>query len=248
VGLSAVHLRFSGIHKDALVGADSRLTGVVALTNDIKGVFGALTASGALKKHVSGSYKAADPQKTPIELTLVREPENTGDANAIRLEYKGTAVGYLPKTLALQVAPLLDKKTRFTAHLTEIKPYTDWRSKGKETRYSVEIRIELLTQAGRSPNLKTRNQLLAGFEAAQRAEHSKVLTVIPERLDTFSVDGKTLTQRYDQERGEKSYYAGGFLVARGKADPQGNNQPDFARANVAEPVKAEITRRLNELI
>ena len=235
-------IQFSGIHEDALVGTDTRLTGVIAQTSEIAAVLETLKSSAKLSKHVSGVYKA----KTPIELTLTREPENKADQNAIRLSHGDKTLGYLSKALAARVAPVLDDNVRFTAHLSEIKPWWDWR--GKKERYSVDVRLELLTQTGRAPNLKTRDTLLAGFEAARLEDLDKIATVIPEQIDRFEAGGKTITQRYDQERSEKSYYTGGFLIARGKVDGTAETEPDFVRDNLDADLKSAIKQQLNALV
>ena len=45
----------------------------------------------------------------PVEATLVREPGNEYDANAIRVEVGGRKVGYIARGLAAQLAPPLDE-------------------------------------------------------------------------------------------------------------------------------------------
>lgn len=239
-------VRFSGIHEDALIGADTRLSGVVSQTESIEKTFEALKASGKLSRHVSGGYR---PEK-PIELSLTREPDSTFDPNSVRLELDGAAMGYLPKPLAAEVAPLMDKSTRFTAYLNEIKPYWDWRA--KKQRYSVDTRVEWLTQPGRAPSQRLWPTVLAGFERARLGDPDKIQTVIPERLDTFEAGGKTgtqrLVQRYDQERGEKSYYLAGHLVARGKNDPLKDTSPDFLSDKLSADVQTAITKQLNTVI
>ena len=44
------------------------------------------------------------------ELTLTPEPENRFDKNAIRVEYDGAKLGYVPAALCKNVRPLMDEQ------------------------------------------------------------------------------------------------------------------------------------------
>jgi len=46
---------------------------------------------------------------------LVREPDNTHDPNAIRVEIGGLYLGYVPRHIAQNLAPEMDKGKRFIA-------------------------------------------------------------------------------------------------------------------------------------
>jgi hypothetical protein len=46
---------------------------------------------------------------------LVREPENSHDPNAIRVEVAGFFLGYIPKDVAKSLAPLMDAGREFMA-------------------------------------------------------------------------------------------------------------------------------------
>jgi hypothetical protein len=46
---------------------------------------------------------------------LVREPENAYDQNAIRVEVAGFFLGYIPKDVAKNLAPLMDEGREFLA-------------------------------------------------------------------------------------------------------------------------------------
>ena len=46
---------------------------------------------------------------------LVREPDNPHDPNAIRVEIAGFYLGYVPRHIAKDLAPLIDKGERYTA-------------------------------------------------------------------------------------------------------------------------------------
>jgi hypothetical protein len=49
-----------------------------------------------------------EPAVVPVELRLIREPENSYDANALRVETGGAHVGYIAKELAAVVSPVFD--------------------------------------------------------------------------------------------------------------------------------------------
>ena len=51
------------------------------------------------------------------KLTLVREPENEHDANAVRVEWRGTKLGYLPRAENRSVAAEMDRGTAVTARI-----------------------------------------------------------------------------------------------------------------------------------
>ncbi|MFZ0451945.1 MAG: HIRAN domain-containing protein [Desulfatiglandaceae bacterium] len=46
---------------------------------------------------------------------LVREPDNTHDPNAIRVEIGGKYLGYIPRNIAKDLAPKMDQGKRFIA-------------------------------------------------------------------------------------------------------------------------------------
>lgn len=76
-----------------------------------------------------GMMKSRIEKDGPMELLLIREHDNTADANAIKCvirrgAYKGLHVGYLPRGVASVYAPALDKGKRLVrdAWLTSVDP------------------------------------------------------------------------------------------------------------------------------
>ncbi len=53
-------------------------------------------------------------------LALVREPDNPFDASAIRLEWNGRKIGYVPRRENNDLARQLDNGTTVEAHITEL--------------------------------------------------------------------------------------------------------------------------------
>ncbi|HTJ97848.1 MAG TPA: HIRAN domain-containing protein [Rhodocyclaceae bacterium] len=54
-------------------------------------------------------------------LTLIREPSNPHDGNAVRVEWRGQQLGYLPKAENQAVAAELDKGTPVEARIGRLK-------------------------------------------------------------------------------------------------------------------------------
>lgn len=69
------------------------------------------------------------------ELILCREPENPHDANAIAVYAGEQQLGYLKRTLAQQLAVLMDKGNRYQALVAQV-------TGGQEQHYGVNILIE----------------------------------------------------------------------------------------------------------
>lgn len=69
-------------------------------------------------------------------VTLVREPKNPYDENAIRIDYKHEAIGYINKSDAAKLAPILDADRKHTAIIHKLKGgVSDY------PKYGVEISI-----------------------------------------------------------------------------------------------------------
>lgn len=56
----------------------------------------------------------------PLEASLVREPENPYDPNAIKVFTNGRFIGHLPRAIAARMAPEIDAGTAWTAVVGEI--------------------------------------------------------------------------------------------------------------------------------
>ncbi|MEJ0046559.1 MAG: HIRAN domain-containing protein [Rhodospirillales bacterium] len=62
-----------------------------------------------------------DEMRTRDRLVLVREPANRHDANAIRVEWKGHKLGYLPKRENQVVAQEMDRGARLEASISTLQ-------------------------------------------------------------------------------------------------------------------------------
>ena len=64
-------------------------------------------------------------------LTLVREPDNRHDANAVRVDWHGQKLGYLPRAENRAVAAEMDRGTRIEARIAHLHEHRDpWKRIG----------------------------------------------------------------------------------------------------------------------
>jgi hypothetical protein len=72
------------------------------------------------------------------ELTLVREADNRHDRHAIRVEWRGHKLGYVPRTENRAVAAAMDQGERLVARIARLTEHPNpWR------RVEFEVFIEL---------------------------------------------------------------------------------------------------------
>ena len=62
-------------------------------------------------------------------LALVREPDNPYDANAVRVEWNGHKLGYIPRTENQAVARQIDRGNPLQARITKLTYYRNHRRK-----------------------------------------------------------------------------------------------------------------------
>lgn len=69
-------------------------------------------------------------------LVLVREPDNAHDARAVRIEWRGMQLGYLPRTENSAVAAAMDRGERVEARIAAL---TEHRSPWRRVRIAVFV-------------------------------------------------------------------------------------------------------------
>ena len=74
-------------------------------------------------KAVWDQLKVGDP------LTLVRESDNPNDANAVRLDWGGHKLGYIPRTDNEAIARQLDRGNKLEARISRLGQYRNHRRK-----------------------------------------------------------------------------------------------------------------------
>jgi len=70
-------------------------------------------------------------------LTLIREPDNRHDRNAIRVEWRGRKLGYVPRAENRVIAAAMDAGDRLSAVLSSINDNNPW------LRVAFEVFVEL---------------------------------------------------------------------------------------------------------
>jgi hypothetical protein len=70
-----------------------------------------------------------DQMKEGDMLALVREPGNPYDGNAVRVEWNGHQLGYIPRTENAAVARQMDRGNKLAARITKLTTYRNHRRK-----------------------------------------------------------------------------------------------------------------------
>lgn len=79
-----------------------------------------------------------DAMRVGDALALVREPDNPHDTNAVRIEWNGRKVGYVPRADNVHLARQIDHGARPRARITALH-----RSRNGRHRVSYEISVPL---------------------------------------------------------------------------------------------------------
>jgi len=77
-----------------------------------------------------------DEMKVGDALALVREPDNPYDANAVRVEWNGYQLGYVPRRENADVARQIDRGTRVKARISRLQAN---RSPSKRIEFEVYV-------------------------------------------------------------------------------------------------------------
>lgn len=79
-----------------------------------------------------------DEMQVGDALTLVREPDNSHDANAVRVEWRGEKLGYLPRRENRAVAAEMDRGGKVAARIARLlQHHNPWR------RVQIEVFVVL---------------------------------------------------------------------------------------------------------
>jgi hypothetical protein len=91
---------------------------------------------GVMDRRVQGHIRTFGNPDFPT-YTLVREPDNPHDPNAIKVMIARVVfLGYVPREIAAELAPLMDGGTQFDAFFVNLNEHPDHRTVG------LTIRIE----------------------------------------------------------------------------------------------------------
>lgn len=72
-------------------------------------------------------------------LTLAREPDNPYDANAVRVDWRGHKLGYVPRRENADIARLMDKGVRLNARISRL---VDSRDPWQRVRFEILAPLE----------------------------------------------------------------------------------------------------------
>jgi hypothetical protein len=80
--------------------------------------------------------------KVGDKLALIREPENPHDPKAVRVEWHGHKLGYVPRDDNVDLARLMDNGDRVEARITKLA-----KTRRPNNRVQVEIYLPLATDS-----------------------------------------------------------------------------------------------------
>ncbi len=86
-------------------------------------------------KFIPGAIEILSRLRGGEELQLIRETDNEADQNAVALHYDGMMLGYVPRAVNWNVAPMMDRGTLLKCKIHSLT----W---GKDGRPYCEILIE----------------------------------------------------------------------------------------------------------
>jgi len=72
-------------------------------------------------------------------LDLIREPENRHDARAVRVEWQGQKLGYVPRRENTDIARLMDNGARIEAKITRL---TESRDPWQRVRFEIVLPLD----------------------------------------------------------------------------------------------------------
>lgn len=195
-------LSFKGIHKDAVVGVETKIVGISKYQQN---------AERLMYRRLNRLKKGTTEK---IQLDLKREPDNSRDSNAIAVyhTYKGKPMklGYLAAPMAKEVAPLMDKGYRFNASVVDV-------AGGNRSGYKyigVKTRLEYLSSKERSPADRKLDDVKQAF---QNCMDNKTATRYQEEMLIESkVYPRATKMKVDLERQEVTVYQKGWEQMRGE--------------------------------
>lgn len=113
-------------------------------------------------------------------LTLRREPANAHDPRAIRVEWRGAMLGYIPREANFAAAQLMDRSIELTARIGELRMFGDPRER-------VIIEVSAAEAADEAP-LASSHML----DAMVRAPHTPALVLAPDCPATGVIEERAL--------------------------------------------------------
>lgn len=236
-------VQFKGIHPDAIVGGDIKLVDTSPyggnhkkLFEDVKSVLNFSRINAAVPLITEVESNKGQPDRIVVKAPV----GNTGN---------GVKLGYISDKLAEGLAPHIKKGTPLVAWLMGI------RRRPNASTFDMKIRLEALNEAGKAPNLNVRDKVLKAFGDARAVNtpdekgFQQVLTIIPEKINTFSIGKTEAIERVNQEQGdwgESTFFVNGSEVFRALIDPTKNVKlPEELQSSLNDSTALWMTQQLN---
>ncbi len=84
------------------------------------GVVGVTFRGSAYPQNIFEIASHIGVAERPLRADLVREPDNPADSKALKVSYRGTHIGYLPKAIAASLSDEIDAGTQWLAIIDRI--------------------------------------------------------------------------------------------------------------------------------
>jgi hypothetical protein len=214
-------LAFTGIHKDAVIGIDTKIVGISKYQDNAKRLYYRLD-----KRKQRGD-------KEKVQLALKLEDGNKYDKNAIAVYHvygnKPAKLGYLNKDVSKRIRPMMEDGHAFT-------PSVIYAAGGDREGFpyiGVRMRLEYLSNPERSPNERTLKKVRQAFKDCLK--DGSALAYREEQLIESKKYDRATKMKIDTERGEVTVYRMGWEQLQGPiSDPPGlrnqrnhSQNPDF---------------------
>ncbi len=234
-------LQFSGLHRDAVIGADIRPLGTKHF------------ADNRAELHVQQKDNLKfEHLKRPVKLgiqTLKSENATAGERVVLTASIHGkdVPVGFFPDELNTELIQRIQEGHEFKATMNGMQRY---RVDG-DYNHSLSVRLEYINSPKQAPNLEVRDSFQAAVEKLRKEEYrgfNMVQTIIPENIDTFEVQGRDVLERINYEQGlqgEATFFVNGEEVSRDAVNFAEVQTPSFTQ-KLTKGLQEFITNRLNQ--
>ncbi len=235
-----VPLHFSGLHRDAVVGADIRPLGTKHFADNRE------------QLHVQQKDNIKFERfKRPVKLgikTLKSDNATAGQRVVLTASIHGedVPVGFFPDNLNTELMKHINEGHEFKATLNGMERY---RADG-DYNHSLSVRLEYINSPKQAPNLEVRDAFQAAVESLRKEEYrgfNMVQTIVPEDIDTFEVQGREVMERINYEQGlqgEATYFVDDEEVSRVVVNNAEYQTPTFTQ-KLTKGIKDFITEQLN---
>jgi hypothetical protein len=231
-------LSFKGIHKDSVLGIETKIVGISKYQKNAERLYFRL-------------QKRRDRrEKEKVQLVLKSEKDNRKDPNAVAVYHvyrgKPQKLGYLNKNVSERIKPLMDEGYRFV-------PSVLYAAGGEREGFpyiGVKMRLEYLSNPDRSPNEVKVEKVRDAFKACKNDGSASAYR--EESIIHSTEYDRATKMKVDTERNEVSVYRMGWEQLHGdiSSEPAIKNQRQHSQSqsfvdHVKNAVKT-LSRKLNK--